>query len=66
MKNKKINYRNGFCVKKKAYNSEFECKTAGAMAEILHNTKLRYYQCPNCQKWHLTHREANGILSETL
>jgi hypothetical protein len=57
------NKRLGFCEGKKKYNTKFEAESTGAMQELIHWVKLRTYKCPNCNKWHLTKREAKGILS---
>lgn len=51
------------CVSKKKYPSEAHAQSSGAMAELLSNRPLRVYKCPRCKLWHLTKRDASGILN---
>jgi len=50
------------CLKKKRYNTEDDAKVAGALQEIYDSVKLGTYKCQRCNKWHLTKRDAKGLL----
>lgn len=50
------------CLKKKKYNTEADALVEGAWQELLAWHPLKAYQCPRCKKWHLTKRDAKGIL----
>lgn len=52
------------CLKKKKYPTEADAQSSGAMAELLSNKRLRVYKCNRCKQWHLTKRDATGILQQ--
>lgn len=50
------------CLKKHRYPTEQAAIERGAFEELLAWHPLGVYQCPRCKGWHLTKRDAKGIL----
>jgi len=42
------------CTKKRKYKTKELATIAGAYQELRTPNKLRVYQCPRCNQWHLT------------
>ena len=40
--------------KKLIYHTETEARKASYHYEYMHDTELWVYECPTCEKWHLT------------
>ena len=43
------------CLKKKAYPSEIQAAVMAGKQQFYTGTQLRWYHCPWCGKFHITH-----------
>lgn len=50
------------CPQKHRYATEMEAREQGAFEELMAWHPLNVYQCPRCKGWHLTKRNATGLL----
>jgi hypothetical protein len=41
------------CQDKLAFDTKKQADTAGLVAELQHNAKLKSYRCTHCSLWHL-------------
>jgi len=45
------------CLKKKQYDSEIQAAASAGMQQFYTGKRLRWYHCPWCGKFHITHKE---------
>ena len=45
------------CLKKKAYSSEIQAAAMSGIQQFHDKKPIRWYRCPWCREWHLTHTE---------